>query len=80
MQPAGDIEEVIFVNVSVPRAWESSTNEVFAEAVATYPSASLVDWKAESQIGDDLFRSDGYHLSADGIVIWVDLIVAEVLD
>jgi len=77
MELADDVNEVIFVNVSVPRGWESDTNETLERSVAAYDNASLVDWKSVSNSIDGLFRSDGYHLSADGTDIWVNLILAE---
>ena len=77
MDLAQDVNEVIFVNVSVPRGWETPTNEVLERSVAAYDNASLVDWKSVSDSIDGLFRSDGYHLSADGTDIWVNLILSE---
>jgi lysophospholipase L1-like esterase len=78
MDLADGVEEVIFVNVSVPRGWETSTNETLQRAIDAYPSASLVDWKSVSASIDGVFRSDGYHLSSEGTDIWVNLILNEV--
>jgi hypothetical protein len=77
MDLADGVGEVIFVNVSVPRGWESSTNDALERSVAKYPNASLVDWKNVSDSIDGLFRSDGYHLSTEGTDIWVNLIISE---
>jgi NAD(P)H-hydrate repair Nnr-like enzyme with NAD(P)H-hydrate epimerase domain len=77
MELADGVNEVIFVNVSVPRGWESDTNETLERSVAAYDNASLVDWKSVSGSIDGLFRSDGYHLSPAGTDIWVNLILAE---
>jgi hypothetical protein len=77
MSLADGVEEVVFVNVSVPRGWEGSTNEALQRAIDAYPSASLVDWKSVSDSFDGIFRSDGYHLTSDGTDIWVNLILNE---
>jgi len=74
---ARDVEEVIFVNVSVPRPWESGTNMAISSAVENYPNAAVVDWKTVSEGIEDGFRSDGYHLSRYGTQVWVSLIMAE---
>lgn len=71
------VDKVVFVNVSVPRPWETNTNTVIATAVDAYPSASLVDWNSKSHGNIDLFRSDGFHLSSTGTPRWVDLIMSE---
>ncbi|MCL1597857.1 MAG: hypothetical protein M3094_01635, partial [Actinomycetia bacterium] len=80
MRLASDIDKVVFVNVSVPRPWESATNASLFEAAAIYATATLADWKAESEAGTGLFRADGYHLTTEGIDAWVAMIMAEAAD
>jgi hypothetical protein len=75
MDLATAIDEVIFVNVVVPRVWQSGTNLAMLEASATYDNVSFVDWHAAAAGTSAFFRSDGYHLSSIGIERWVDLIV-----
>ena len=77
MDLASDVDKVVFVNVSVPRPWESPTNTAISKAVDAYPGATLVDWKTEAANNDDLFRSDGFHLSQEGTQLWVRLIMSE---
>lgn len=77
MELADGVSEVIFVNVSVPRGWESSTNAALERAIDAYPKASLVNWKSVSDSTDGMFRSDGFHLSSEGTNLWVNLILAE---
>ena len=72
---ATGVDELIFVNVVVPRAWQSATNLAMLEASASYDNVTLVDWHAASAETSAFFRSDGYHLSSAGIERWVDLIV-----
>ncbi len=75
-----DIDEVAFVNVAVSRPWEFATNTVFLDAVSAYASVRLVDWNAGSETAAGLSRSDGYHLTANGIDAWVEMIMTEVTD
>jgi lysophospholipase L1-like esterase len=78
MELAADIDEVIFVNVSVPRDWEGPTNDALAAAVDSSANASLVDWHGESGGQGRLFRSDGFHPNSTGSELWANLIVIEV--
>lgn len=77
MDLASGVDEVVFVNVSVPRPWESDTNATIDSAIDAYPNATLVEWKAESRGNSGLFRADGFHLSQAGTQLWVGLIMAE---
>jgi len=74
MSSADGIERVIFVNVSVPRDWESSTNQAIADAASRYDNAEVVDWYTASNSNDALFRDDGYHPNATGSELWANLI------
>jgi len=75
MDLASNVGDVIFVNVAVPRAWQDGTNAAILEAAAKYDNVSFVDWHAASFEASELFRSDGYHLSASGVERWVALII-----
>lgn len=79
MELAAGVERVIFVNIVVPRRWEASTNSAILAVVATYPTATFVNWYAEAADDRALLRSDGFHLSQAGNTVWVDLIAAEIL-
>jgi hypothetical protein len=76
MQILSGVDRVVFVNVSVPRAWEEPNNEVIAEGVERYPNAVLVDWHSASEDRPELFYRDGYHLRPKGQRIYADLISA----
>lgn len=78
MNLSSGVEEVIFVNVTVPRDWEEPTNAAMADAVARYDSATLVDWSTESRGQDRWFRSDGFHPNETGSQRWANLIVIEI--
>src|SRR5919107_1806777 len=62
MRILSGVDKVLFVNVTVPRAWEEPNNEVIAEGVERYPKAVLVDWHSASADRPEIFYSDGYHL------------------
>ncbi len=76
MRLASGVGEVIFVNVSVPRPWETQTNGAINSVPGAYPNAAVVDWKSASNGNGGLFRPDGFHLSQEGIQRWVGLITA----
>jgi peptidoglycan/LPS O-acetylase OafA/YrhL len=74
MRILSGVDRVVFVNVSVPRAWEEPNNEVIAEGVERYPSAVLVDWHSASADRPEIFYRDGYHLRPGGLRLYADLI------
>jgi peptidoglycan/LPS O-acetylase OafA/YrhL len=74
MRILSGVDRVVFVNVTVPRAWEEPNNEVIAEGVERYPNAVLVDWHSASADRPELFYSDGYHLRPEGQRLYADLI------
>jgi hypothetical protein len=75
---AGDVDELIFVNVRVPRDWEEPTNAALADAAGRYDHVRIVDWYGESADGDHLFRADGYHPNETGSQRWANLIAVEI--
>jgi peptidoglycan/LPS O-acetylase OafA/YrhL len=76
MRTLSGVDRVVFVNVSVPRAWEDPNNRVIAEGVQRYPNAVLVDWHSASADRPELFYKDGYHLRPAGQRIYAGLISA----
>ena len=75
---AGDVNEIILVNIRVPRDWESATNAALADAAGRYNHVRIVDWYGESADGGHLFRADGYHPNETGSERWANLIVVEI--
>jgi lysophospholipase L1-like esterase len=69
-----DVDEIILVNVVVPRGWETATNESIASAAASDGQFIVVDWWSAAGRSTGLFRSDGYHPNADGLDLWTDLV------
>jgi len=75
---ADGIERVIFVNVRVPRDWESSTNQRISDAADRFDTIEVVDWYAASNGNHALFRKDGYHPNTTGSELWANLIAAQI--
>jgi hypothetical protein len=71
-----NVRQVVFVNVKVPRSWESPNNITLAEKVQQYPNAILVDWHAASAHRPELFYNDGVHIRPEGIRAYGALIGA----
>jgi lysophospholipase L1-like esterase len=69
---------VIFVNVRVPRPWESGTNSSLGDGVKRYPNALLVDWHGASAGHPEYFLDDGTHLTATGREVYATLIANQV--
>ncbi len=79
MQAAAGVARVVFVNVDVPRPWETADNAVLADAVVRYPGvAVLADWYAESSGHPEWFTPDQVHLQPLGCAALADLIAQEV--
>jgi hypothetical protein len=67
--------QVVFVNVKVPRKWESVVNNTYRE-LSRLRNVRVLDWKA---VADNIcdarcFRDDGYHLTNIGAYWFVWLI------
>ena len=69
---------VVFVNVKVPRPWESYTNRTLSQNVARHPNAVLVDWRGASAGVDNAFARDGIHLNREGAQAYARLIAAAI--
>jgi lysophospholipase L1-like esterase len=75
---AAGIDRIVFVNVAVPRGWETDTNAALDQVAGNLGNVAIVDW--HTTVGDDssLLRSDGYHPNADGAAVWADLIIRSI--
>lgn len=71
-----DIDDIVLVNVVVPRGWQDATNLAIRQAAGLRDNVSFVDWYSAAQGRSELFRSDGYHPNDLGRQQWVDLIAA----
>jgi lysophospholipase L1-like esterase len=71
-----DVRRVVFVNVKVPRRWETPNNVVIAEGVKKYPNTVLVDWRAASAGHPEYFGKDGIHLQGAGARRFTQIVAA----
>jgi hypothetical protein len=74
---AHDVERVIFINVHRPIGWEFYINRIFAESVARWPQAELIDWDALAHSEQGWFIRDQTHLSFAGSEAYVAAIQAK---
>ncbi|HJT37263.1 MAG TPA: acyltransferase family protein [Actinomycetota bacterium] len=79
MQVLQGVSRVVFVNLKVPRRWETPDNRVIAAGVARYPNTVLVDWHDRwRECGTDVFWSDGIHPTPSGAACYARMIAAAV--
>jgi peptidoglycan/LPS O-acetylase OafA/YrhL len=71
---AHDLKRVIFINVHRPIGWEYYINQKFAEGVARWPQAELIDWDAIAHSEQEWFIRDQTHLSYAGSEAYVNAI------
>ena len=64
------MKRVILINVHRPIDWEYYINKQFAEGVARWPEAELIDWEAIAQ-PTEWFIKDQTHLSYEGSEAYV---------
>jgi hypothetical protein len=74
---AHHVERVIFINVHRPIGWEYYINQKFAEGVARWPQAELIDWDAMAHSEQGWFIRDQTHLSYAGSEAYVAAIKAK---
>jgi hypothetical protein len=68
---AHQVERVIFINIHRPVGWEYYINRKFAEDVARWPQAELIDWDAIAHHEQGWFIRDQTHLSYYGSKAYV---------
>ena len=71
---AHQVERVIFINVHRPIGWEYYLNKKFAEGVARWTEAELIDWDALAHHEQGWFIRDQTHLSYAGSEAYVEQI------
>jgi peptidoglycan/LPS O-acetylase OafA/YrhL len=73
---AQHVERAIFINVHRPIGWEYYINQKFAEGVARWRQAELIDWDALAHSEQGWFIRDQTHLSYAGSEAYVNAIKA----
>ncbi|MEA3511556.1 MAG: hypothetical protein U9R51_08990 [Actinomycetota bacterium] len=74
MSKTGAIGRVAFVNIRIPRTWESSTNELIGSLPDRYPKVSVIDWYGYTAIHPHLLNDTGYHLTDEAKPIYAEFI------
>ena len=75
-----NIPVVVLVTVSVPRRYETVANERIRDVVKLRPDVRIADWSAASKGHRSWFERDGFHLSPDGTLAYVELLRRTVSD
>lgn len=71
------VQRVIFVNLKVPRDWESPDNSVISDGVARYPNAVLIDWFSVANAHPEFFYDDEIHLRPTGADFYAQMIATD---
>jgi peptidoglycan/LPS O-acetylase OafA/YrhL len=74
MNTIGKDTKVLFINVRVPRQWESVVNERLAEANKKHANMEIVDWYTTSAKHPEYFAKDGVHLRPKGALAYANMI------
>ncbi|MHC0038471.1 acyltransferase family protein [Pseudoneobacillus sp. C159] len=74
MNTIGKERKVLFINVRVPRQWESIVNKRLIEAKKKHGNMIIVDWYATSANHPDYFAKDGVHLQPKGAQVYANMI------
>ena len=77
MAVLADVDRVVFVNLRVPRRWETPDNRTIAAGVSRYANAVLVDWHNRwRECGKNVFWSDGIHPTPSGAACYARMVAA----
>jgi hypothetical protein len=74
MARTGGIDRVVFVNIRIPREWETPTNELIDTLPARYEKVSILDWYSFTAARPDVLNEGGFHLSDSGKPVYGDFI------
>lgn len=79
MRVLEDVPRVVFINLRVPRRWETPDNRAIAAGVKRYPAAVLLDWHNRwRECGTNIFWSDGIHPTPSGAACYARMVAAAV--
>ena len=79
MQVLQGIQRVVFINLRVPRRWETPDNRTIAAGVRRYSNAVLLDWHNRwRECGTNVFWSDGIHPTPSGAACYARMVAAAV--
>lgn len=66
--------KLVFVNLKLPRNYESANNQLLNEAAKKHPNIRIVDWHTRSMNAENVFGKDGIHLLGNGAKLYAELI------
>ncbi|MDD2863724.1 MAG: acyltransferase family protein [Methylococcales bacterium] len=66
--------KLVFVNLKLPRNYESANNQLLDEAAKKHPNIRVIDWHSRSMNAENIFGKDGIHLLGNGAKLYADLI------
>ena len=78
IQNIGEDKQIIFINVRVPRPWESVVNEMLQDTKEKYKHVTVVDWYHTSENHNEYFVNDGVHLNDTGAKAYTDMLDAAI--
>jgi lysophospholipase L1-like esterase len=79
MSVLSGVQRVVFVNLKVPRSWETPDNRAISAGVNRYPNTVLVDWHDRwRECGRNVFWSDGVHPTPSGSACYARMVAAAI--
>ncbi|HXQ61091.1 MAG TPA: acyltransferase family protein [Acidimicrobiales bacterium] len=79
LSQASGIPRVIFVNVRMPRPWESVTNDTLAACTAHQPRVFLVDW-FDASAAPGVLGPDEIHSTPAGATLYASLVARAAIE
>jgi peptidoglycan/LPS O-acetylase OafA/YrhL/lysophospholipase L1-like esterase len=77
MRVLAGVDRVVFINLKVPRRWETPDNRTIAAGVRRYANAVLVNWHDRwRECGRNVFYSDGIHPTPSGAACYARMVAA----
>jgi hypothetical protein len=74
-----DTKRIIFVNLKLPRNYESANNKLFDDAANKNSKITIVDWRSNSIKNKSIFAKDGIHLTNKGAKLYASLVTDAIL-
>jgi len=78
MPMTGGIDQVFFVNIRIPRSWETPTNALINSLPDRYGNVSVIDWYGFTAIHPEVINDTGFHLTDDGKPVYAEFISSSV--
>ncbi len=69
-------QHIVFINLKIPRNYESLNNHLLASVAQKYDKVSLIDWRSKSLAGRNVFAGDGIHVTPAGAKIYADTVIS----